>query len=286
MTTNIKNYAVGVTEDVRYARRSTSGIPEGTTGALAQGADQGMLRHKGFASLTDTPATAESVPITGDGGNLGTMFSRSIDNSTGTITFNAIDQTFQGVAEDLSVYSDGDHEKIGIDDSSCAELNDLSMIINSRATSLETASLDEKGWEVIEYFNLTAEKTDHSTSGTEFTAQPQGYNLTFTHASLDMDGVTISNTNYNRTKLRGVRYWSENPVNRHTLIGDGVATTVTLDETPAAENGDKVKVYIDGTAKAYTTDYTVNATTKVVTFVAAPGADEEVVIAYEFIKSC
>jgi hypothetical protein len=285
MTTNVKNYAVGATEKVHYARRSESGYPSGLTSTIAAGSDQGMLTYKGFASFTETPATAENVPIQGDAGNLGTMFSRAIDNPEGTLTFNAVDADFQALAEDLTVFSDGDRDKTGIDDG-CTILNPLSIILNNHATSLESASLNEKGWEVIELYKVTAEKTDDGTSGTEFSAQPQGYNLVFENVSVDMNVETITNTNYGRTSLRGQRYWAENPVIRHTLIGNAVVTSVVLDETPAAEDGDKVVVYIDGVKKTYTTDYSVVASTKTVTFVAAPAADEEVVIDYEYVISC
>jgi hypothetical protein len=285
MTTNIKKYAVGATEKVHYARRSASGIPEGLTGTIAAGSDESMSTYKGFAEYTDTPATAEDTPIEGDAGNIGTMFSRSLDNPTGTMTFNALDHDFQATAENLTIYVDGDYDKMPIDDS-CTVLNPLCMMINNHATSLEAASLSEKGWEVVEIFKTTAEKTDDSTSGTEFTAQPQGYNLIKENVSVDLNGLAISNTNYGRTSLRGHRYWSENPRQRHTLIGDAIVTTVVLAETPVAENGDKVVVFIDGVKKAYTTDYTVVAATKTVTFVAAPSSNAEVVIVYEYAISC
>jgi hypothetical protein len=285
MTTNVKNYAVGATEKLHYGQRHSGGYPAGLTGTIAAGSDQGMLTYKGFAAFNETPATAENIPIQADAGNLGTMFSRAIENSEGTLTFNAIDGDFQALAEDLTVFSDGDREKVGIDDS-CTVLNPLSLIINNHATSLEAASLNEKGWEVVEIYKTTAEKTDDATSGTEFTAQPQGYNLTFENVSVDLNAATISNTNYGRTSLRGQRYWAENPVIRHVFIGDGVTTTLVLDETPAAEDGDKVVMYTDGVKDTYTTDYSVVAATKTITFVVAPVSNAVVVIDYEYVISC
>jgi hypothetical protein len=160
------------------------------------------------------------------------------------------------------------------------------MVINSHATSLEAASPNEKGWEVRGIWRTTSEKTDENLSGTEFTAQAQSYNLVYEHANQDLETIAVTDPNYNRTKLRGQRYWAENPKLFHTLIGNAIVTTVVLDETPAGENANKVQVSIDGVRKAYTTDYTVSAATKTVTFVAAPAADAVVVIGYEYLASC
>ena len=285
MTTNIKLYAIGATERVHYARldTTTEDFPAGENGILANGEDQGLLTYKGFATYTDTPANAEAQSIEADAGNIGTMFSRALENATGTIAFATFDATFQSIVEDLAVYSDDDYEKVGIDDTATV-LNKIAMVINSHATSLEAATLDEQGWAVTEIFRGTAEKGDSSTSGTDFAAQPQSYNLVFDHATEDMDNVTITDGNYNRTKLRGQVYWSENPIIRHTFIGDASTAIVTLDETPIAETGLKVRVFVDGVKLAYTTDYTVVAATGVLTFEAGsiPGAGEVVIIQYEY----
>lgn len=287
MTTNVKNYAVGAVESVHYARLDevTEDYPAGATGTIANASDESMLTYKGFATYSETPANAESVAIQGDAGNLGEMFVRAIESATGSIGFATANLTFQGIAEDLTIHTDGDHEKVGVDDA-CTVLNPIDMIINSHATSLEAASLNEQGWEVREIHRTTAELGDGSLSGTDFAAQPQNYNLVMSNTTKDMDNRAILNAEYGRTKLRGKRYWSENPVIRHTLLGDAAVVTVTLQETPAAEDGDKVKVYIDGVAQDYTTDFTVVASTKVLTFVAAPAAGEVVIITYEYLASC
>ncbi len=285
MTTNVKLYSIGATERVHYARLdiTTEDFPAGDDGVLANGENQSMLTYKGFATYTDTPANAEAVSIQADAGNIGTMFSRALDNATGTITFATFDAIFQGIVEDLNVYSDDDYEKVGIDDAATV-LNKIDMIINSHATSLEAASLDEQAWQVIEIFKATAEKGDSSTSGTDFAAQPQSYNLVFDHATKDMDNAAITDSNYNRTKLRGQVYWSENPVIRHTHIGDGTTDTVTLAETPIESSATKIRVKVDGVALTFTTDYTVVPATKVLTFeVGAIPANEEVaIIEYEY----
>lgn len=283
MTTGVKNYAIGAVEAVHYARLDAdTNIPQGQTGTIAAGSDESMLTYKGFATFTDTPATAEAVPIQGDAGNIGNMFTRALDSSTGVLAFNTADNTFKATAEDLSLYTDGDYEVVGVDDKKTV-LNPLAIIINAHATSMEDASLDEQGWVILEILKTTAEKTDSGLSGTDFNAQAQQYNLIFDSITNDMSGRTITDGNYGRTELRGREYWSENPVQRHTLIGNAVVTTTVLEKTPAAEDGAKVRVTIDGVAKVYTTDYTVVASTKTLTYVAAPGADEEVVIDYEYL---
>jgi hypothetical protein len=63
--------------------------------------------------------------------------------------------------------------------------------------------------------------------------------------------------------------------------GNAIEDAFTLTQTPAGENGAKVRVYVAGVKKVYTTDYTVVAATKILTFEAGDiPADGAIVVAH------
>src|SRR5690242_15449950 len=69
-------------------------------------------------------------------------------------------------------------------------------------------------------------------------------------------GLAFSASNDGTTEAVGIGpFLSENRVLLHTHIGDGSDTSVTLAKTPAAANGNKVKLFQDGVLKTYTTHY-------------------------------
>jgi hypothetical protein len=75
---------------------------------------------------------------------------------------------------------------------------------------------------------------------------------------------------------------ADNPVMMHAFLGNNAETDVILDYTPIAT---KVSVYVNGVKKTLTTDFTVNTSTKTVTFVAAPAASALVIVLYEYDAS-
>lgn len=73
----------------------------------------------------------------------------------------------------------------------------------------------------------------------------------------------------------------DNPAMMHAFLGNGTEADVILDYTPIAG---KVSVYVEGVKQTLTTDFTVNTSTKTVTFEAGsiPAASERVVVLYEY----
>jgi hypothetical protein len=75
---------------------------------------------------------------------------------------------------------------------------------------------------------------------------------------------------------------ADNPVMMHAFLGDATETNVILNYTPIAT---KVSVYVNGVKKTLTTDFTVDTSTKTVTFVTAPAPAALVVILHEYDAS-
>ena len=62
----------------------------------------------------------------------------------------------------------------------------------------------------------------------------------------------------------------------HTYVGDGAtAQTFTLGKIPVADDGNSLQIWSNSTGLVHTTNYSVNLTTGLVTFVATDPADGE-----------
>jgi hypothetical protein len=262
-----------------------SGVyPYGTTGTIANGADDGMGRLKLLRDFNLAEPQATSNPIQGDNGASGSFLVSSADAYTGDQVVGAFDQTFATKATGRTIVAYDDHD-ISVVNQGCYTYADMAFVINSPAKSQEAGSVGESGWDVIEFFAVTAQPlTPARTFQTNFDYQAI---LTLNLTDTFLWGETLATGGFTLTEAYHTDpIWSEYPVTYHTFIGDGAATTVTLDETPAAASGAKVQYWLDGVKKTYTTDYTVVTSTKILTFVAAPGAGEVAIIRYQFVPGC
>ena len=75
-------------------------------------------------------------------------------------------------------------------------------------------------------------------------------------------------------------YSNDIPGKTDKFVGDGTTTAFTLAETPATSS--TINVYVDGTKKALTTDYTISG--KVVTFTTAPADGKEIRVDYIYAE--
>jgi len=92
-------------------------------------------------------------------------------------------------------------------------------------------------------------------------------------------GVTFAAGTEGYTRAQVLRGMTEYKPKLVAFNGDGSATTMALPTTHPAASTAKIAVWVDGTLKALTTDYTVLTTA--VTFVTAPTTDANVVVFYE-----
>lgn len=284
MPVNINTFAIKGIEYFHYAAR-IAGIPQGTSGsALANGSSAGMGSIRGVTGIDLAEPDAPTLPILGNNGVIGQFMGQPQALPAGTYTLTVFDEVFHNLSIGLGIEVSGDYDMIaGFPD--CFQFADLCFVINAPAQSQEAGSVGESGWAVYEILLANA----HSKLFTPFATNAVkefGGAINVTLSDQTLYGEALSNTDLRTTRAASIAYWSPNPVTYKTLKGNASATTVTLDETPFAANGNAVEVYIDGVKKAYTTDYTVNTSTKVVTFAVAPSAGAEVVIKYQFVAAC
>ena len=282
MTTNVETFSISAAKYAFWAVKNSTGVyPYGATGTIANGSDSSMQRHRAVASLALSIPNGSSSPIQGDGGILGSFRAAPTDPITGTLVFNTLDLNFDIACDGRSIYADGEFDAVMMDHG-CIDYNKLCMVFNFEAQNPTTG---EEGWGVLEVWDIEAQPQGvTSLSGTSYDVQAINYPITVDAVSTEPTGVAVSSSNYGVSKSPVKYYWSVNPVAFHTHVGDAADTTLTLGYTPAASDGDKVQLWQDGTAKTYTTHYTVSSTT--FTFVAAPGAGVVSVIRYQFQADC
>lgn len=283
MTANLNKMAASAAKYFFWAQKN--GVyPYGATGTIANGSDAGMPRHKGLSSINFAFPEATREAILGDGGKMGEFLSGILEASAATLTFNVLDQDYEAATRSTLIYADGDHDAT-IFSTQCVDFNDLCAVININAKAFDSGVVGQKGWLVIELWDYQdSSNLLDAISGVSYAPVPNTHSLSLDEVSTEISGLAVSSTNYGVTQGTIKWYWSENPVHYHTHLGDGLDTTLTLNYTPAASNGNKIKLWQNGTAKTYTTHYTASGTT--LTFVAAPTAGMVSIIKYEFTDAC
>jgi len=74
------------------------------------------------------------------------------------------------------------------------------------------------------------------------------------------------------------KFIDANSLKAESSAGDGSTTAFVLGSTPIS--GSHVDVFLDGLHQKVTTDFTVNTSTKTVTFTTAPANGQELVFKY------
>lgn len=269
MTDNLNKFNALGARSMHYSvwHATQTNYISGTNDALANGEDSGMGRVLGISEFAATTPAASSVPSLGDNGVLSAFMVNSTDAPSGNTVFGAFDQTFDAIAMDKTIKTEGPHDLTG-SSSSCNVFVPIFIVINSPAYSQETGSIGEAGYEVQEYLYAFAQGTSVNTTSIN---SPHDYThiLTFNDRGVTPWGETITNANYGRTRLwKFDPYWSTHPVFYHPYVGTGgAAQTFTLDEIPYVDSAVGLQVWEAGTKLTHTTNYSVNTTTGLVTFV-------------------
>jgi hypothetical protein len=268
-----------------WGRINSDGVLKGTTGTISAGSGAGMGRLEGVNSVSLPVPDARAVPIPGDNSQKGTIMIPSDSAIEGSISTSIRDLTFTTTTQGGLVETLGNTNMILLG-SSCPDFVDSLIIVNSPALVQTAGNKGVKGWSTLAYLNVQVQ-------GKPPESLDNGTALDFPHRLVGkiVDqffwGTDVAPADWGHSDGlvldMGVGSY---PWTSHSFEGNNSATTVTLDETPAGANGNDVLVWKAGVALAYTTDYTVDTSTKVVTFVAAPASAADVVIVYRYIPSC
>lgn len=267
-----------------YWAALNSNYPYGVVGTLANGSGAGMGRLRGVQDFNITEPVAETIYVPGDNGVTTSFKVQPTELPTGTLTTGVLDQTFVSKSNGTVLYIDDIYDEVtGVP--ACYNFADICLVLNSPATAQESSNLDEAGWVVTEIYKIQNQASilSQMQSGAAV-AFPN--NMTLKRATSNLAGRAFSVVNDGTTALAFKQYMSPNPVTYHTFIGDGTATTVTLNETPAAATGSAVQLWQNGTKKTYTTHFSVSTSSRILTFVTAPTAGMICVVKYQHLAQC
>jgi hypothetical protein len=259
----------------------------GTSGTLANAADSGMGRALGISEFTATVPDAPIIDIVGDNGLIGSMIANPVTGPNGTAAYGSFDQTFDTAATNRVIKTEGPHD-ISLSSNVCYQFDPIFLVVNSPGFSNVSGSQGEAGWIVEEYLYTFVQPTSVSSKSMN-TAHSYTHRLIFNERGTTHYGETITEGNYGVTKAwKTDPYWSPNPIFYHTYVGDGGSSqTFTLDKIPVADDGNALQIWDNGSKLTHTTNYTVNTTTGVVTFVGTdPAAGQFAVCKVQYAADC
>ena len=278
------NQASLLEPELFYLARLDGNVPKGITGSLSAASSASFRRLIGMTAFPENVPEAPLVEIQGDGG----VIAQYRRQATGVIgiasTVTVFDQTAISEMTDKTVHTEGAWE-ISLRTRKCRSFKNMAAIVSGRAISQEAGTVGDEGWWTIFYWRLTIDQLNlpfASGNATQVPVQISANETDTTWWEEDM------NTNYDQSYA-----WASDPIISDyplmvdTYIGDGQASqTTTLALTPAAANGTSVQAWEDGTKQAYTTDYTVVTSTRVLTHVTDPANGADYVIVYEYVPTC
>jgi hypothetical protein len=269
--------------DYAFANFLADGYGNGSSPtALANGADSGSTWLRGIKTIEIAQEAWRPINQTGDNANFRVSDLLPPESSpSGPMTIATFDMDFAAKAQGTALYTSGDWEMF-FGSPSNAVLKPFSLIVNARAKSDDAGSKGQAGYAVYWWFNLQAAPRPTAGGMAEGTHLATTYDLNANAVDQIPTGESLVLGTHFVCNAYYAAFFSPYPITMHTLVGDGVATGMTLDYTPAAEDALKVPAWLEGVKETYTTDYAVTASTKAVTIVVPPPAGERWVTLYQF----
>jgi len=258
-------------------------VPKGLTGSVSAGSGAGFSRYKGVVNFSESVPNTEIQVVNGDGGQL-TQYRRA---STTPVTIDGMYATYDAdiIAKltATTLYLEGQWE-IAMRSQTCQSFNNMALIISGRAISQTAGTIDQTGWYTIFIFRATGEQLGLAQAFGSPTQVPINWSVNKTDTTWWEE---VIDTNYDKVYSWGTApIIADYPLMGHYYRGNNAATTVTLDYVPSAASSNAVAYWKDGVKKAYTTDYTLVTSTRVVTFAAAPASDTDNLFIYEYVAPC
>lgn len=279
MTANIEQFTSAGVQLAWWALNNSNGYPMGPTGSIANGADSSMSQLQGINSLNLNLQQPRQVNVPGDDGVKSVFFFEPESLPSGDLALGVFDATFVSRSQGTLVYADGDWN-VPVLQPDLPTYASMTLMTVSQGKSSASGSVGQAQWMVKIYPKVQVVPLGDA-------GLANATDTSFTHALIANKsdklpwGTSFSAANNGTTQAAVYGpFLSEGKPLLHAHVGDASDTTLTLAKTPSAANGNKVKLWQNGTAKAYTTDYTVSGTT--FTFAAAPGAGVVSIIRYEY----
>lgn len=251
----------------------------GATSAPANGSGSGMLSILGIQQAPFAVQEGEAVNIEGDDGVIGQFLFDPNELPEFIINFGAFDLHQDALMQGTLVESFG-QGYIGVMQPSNPTYPDVCLIVQGLAKSKDTGSDGTSAYDIYIFPVCTVQPLGRESAESR-TGATNRWKVTPNIAGKKPWGVTITDAVNGTTGAPILPATFDNPITMHRYTGTGAGgQTVTLDKTPVSLA--KIVVISDTAVLAPTTDYTVNTSTKVLTFVTNPAAGAKVIVVYEF----
>lgn len=282
-TANVNVWAVNGIQYLHWAALNGS-YPYGASGTISNGSGAGMARYKAVQELTINDPQSAVAYVLGDNGVATSFTQQPQELPSGDLKIGFFDQTAAAKMNGLKIAALGQWDR-AVFGPLCYAFSDVCMIANSPANAEESANVDESMWQVAILNKVTMQAAMIAAMSSNTPASWTN-KANVKRSSKTLWGESYTGPTLGTTAAAGEVFGSPYPVTMHTYIGNNSTLVVTLDETPVAATATAIRVFKDGVELTYTTDFSVNTSTKVVTFVAAPGTGAVCVIIYQFVPSC
>lgn len=224
-----------------------------------------MKRLKGVQTISNDLPEADAVDVPGDNTSMGTFLFAAAETARFTMdkaVFNmALDALMQGTkTKQLGSSS----ITVGVIQPETLDSADMCFIIQSPAKKFDV-SQGAKAW--TGYIIPLAQGTPQGRQSFETRAAANDRTLIVTNRATQMpNGMAITDTDFGTLSLTAFPFDSDYPLCMQRFNGDGTAASFILAYTPGS--ADDVVVTVNGVLQVITTAYTLNLTTKTITFTA------------------
>lgn len=266
---------------MQFAKNDASGIPQGTSGAIANGQDAGFGILIAAKKASNQPPQPRIIPVSGDNGRFLHNYSfRPASISEIDLSFGVFSDTAYAVFSGTKVdTTQGEWEMIGAETDTPINAAYVHLIENIDAQDANTGTDGQPRFINWIYPNVTMFSL--FASHDEAAAAEWGYKGIPTRVGKYSWGTPFTSAVNGFTKAIKYKINSVYPITMHTFVGDGAKTTVILNYSPTSDTtGFGIKAYNASTG-ANVPITSVNIATRTVTFTSAPTAGTIVLIVYE-----
>lgn len=276
-------YVAAGAKRVFVGQRNPDGVLIGGLTGAAAGGVSALLRLRGLITMpvpTNTPSVV--VAVGDDNETLNQFTFNSPDVLQGEMQLTSIDPDFVALAESTVVRSHGAEITQIVWNPNNPIYVPLVYVAHSQAQLTPDGT---KRYQTIIALNVNTKPLNQTINSAQVNAYP--YSNTFNPTSLTPWGESLATVDDGTTSATAMSMFAPNPMMLTAFLGDGTETQFTLPYLPAAASADAVRIWVDGVAQTYTTDFTVDAGTGVVTFEAGsiPAAAEYGVVLYQVLES-
>lgn len=259
----------GVIDDAGY-------LNGGSLAAPAAGNPDGspMLRLRGVINTDPTVPEPEIVNIPGDNGTQGSFIFGSDASPAFTLEKSVFDLALQALAQGTLVFEDGT-VKMGVLQPEAPNHPDLCWVLQSPSKKKDVGQNGLKAWTGYIIPLTQAFPLGRGAFNTRAGASDR-MRIAVSPAAQNFDGMQLDETNFGTASAPIIHFTSDYPIYFHRFTGNGVEDTFMLAHKPASAN--EVRVRVNGTLLMLTTHYTVNLTTKEITFVTPPANGAKIVV--------